>query len=204
MANAAEFDDMNATPLGKLPMPAVQTKGDAPRVDMGTSYSDILKEMSREASQPPAVAHQPSSIAHQQMHPPAVPAAPPTPPLQQQQLQLQQPHQQAHTEAFAEYSPPPPAESYGYGPPPPRAPVRLRRPTVVPRRRKPSVWHTLKEYKSSLLVAAIVFALLRYVAPKLAVSVPQLLTPSGRFNAMGLTIIALMAGGVHRLADHYA
>ena len=194
MANAAEFDDMNATPLGKLPMPAVQTKGDAPRVDMGTSYSDILNEMSREASQP-AVAHQPSSIAHQQMHPAAVPAAPPTPPLQQ-------PLQHAHTEAYAEYSPPPPTESYGYGPPPPRVP--LRRPAVVPRRRKPSVWHTLKEYKSSLLVAAIVFALLRYVAPKLAGSVPQLLTPSGRFNAMGLTIIALMAGGVHRLADHYA
>ena len=45
------------------------------------------------------------------------------------------------------------------------------------------------------------FALLRYVAPKLGSLAPALLAPSGKFNVAGLGIIAVLAGGIHRVAD---
>lgn len=59
------------------------------------------------------------------------------------------------------------------------------------------------QHKSSLLVAAIVFVVLAYVAPRLASTVPQLLTPAGRFNTMGIAAVAMVCGGAHKLASAY-
>ena len=192
MATTAEFDDMNATPLGKLPMPAVQSKGDAPRVDMGTSYTDILKEMSksRDAPQAPPQA--------------AAPQLPPRP----QQMHPQQMHPQMHLQPHderpdaAEFVP---REGF-YVPqrPPPQPHVAARPPSMGRHKRSRGAWDKVREYRTSLLVAGIVFVLLWYIAPKLAAAAPQLLTASGRFNLAGLAIIAAMAGGIHRVVDHYA
>ena len=192
MTTAAEFDDMNATPLGKLPMPAVQSKADIQRVDMGTSYTDILKEMTNPQQPPPA-----------------------QPPQQQQPLQppAPQPHQAVHQAA--------PVDLSSLLPPAPQAPSPMRpeypqaneqyqqyqtpRRRLIGKKRRGGLhraWETAREYRTSALVTAVVFVMLWYVAPKLAHAVPQLLTPSGRFNMAGLAILAVMAGGIHRVADH--
>lgn len=212
-----DFDDMNATPLGKLPMPAVHSKQDEPRVDMGPSYSDILKEMQRDRQ--PAVAPaapQPAAGGPQAQGVPQFAA-----PHQYQQYQQHQQHQQ---HAMVPPSPPSyaqePQEDY-YSPPPHRPAVPRKRGRAERRRRGPDpddddvgpgpgprmcrggLLGRLREYKSSLLVTAIVFLVLWYAAPKLAAAAPQLLTPTGRFNVAGLLVIAGTAGGIHRAADHY-
>lgn len=191
----ADFDDMNATPLGKLPMPVVQSKGDAPRVDgRSTSYEDLLKEM-RQAppqQQPPLQPQlqpqlqqpqpQPQFGAHQfqpQQPQPQPQFQPPQFQPQYQQPQYQQPDD--------DYEP-----HYA------RRPRRRPRPPPPPPR-----WAAqLAKYKSSLLVAVVVFLVLLYAAPRLAQLVPRLVSPaSGRFNVAGIAVIAVASGGVHRLAD---
>lgn len=194
----ADFDDMNATPLGKLPMPAVSSRADAPRVEAATSYNDLLKEMN--AAKAPPRAPEPAGAdfrsfggaAAQQFQQaplapaaPATPAAPPAPPQPQ-------------------YAPPAYYDK--------RRPSRRRRyddqedlddydvPDVRPAK---GPWATLRRHKSSVLVAAVTFLVLWYVAPKLAAMVPQLLTPTGKFNVAGLAVVAATIGGVHRVADHY-
>lgn len=189
-----DFEDMNATPLGKLPMPAVQSKNDGPRVDMSASYSDILKE----------IAAPPQQQQHMQM-----------------QQQMQQPHQMqampSHFQGnddmmFAAQQQP----MYQQAPLPPRH-NRLQQKQA---RRGggggggggggstrggsgSGVWAKIKEYKSSILVTLIVFLILSYVTPKLASTVPQLLNQTGKFNALGLLVIAGTCGGIHRVMDHY-
>jgi hypothetical protein len=59
----------------------------------------------------------------------------------------------------------------------------------------------LKQYKTSLLVVAVMFAVLWYVAPRLAATAPALLAPSGKFGPAGLLVLAVMTGGIHRVAD---
>lgn len=188
MATTAEFDDMNATPLGKLPMPAVQSKGDVPRVDMSTSYTDILKEMTNARDAPQAAPH------HQLLPPPG-----PEP----REIAPRDGAVVAAAIAPPEYDVP--REGF-YVPQPPAPPQvhHIMRPPPRHRRPRSRAWAKVREYRTSLLVAGIVFMLLWYIAPKLATAVPQLLTASGRFNLAGLAIIAAMAGGIHRVVDHYA
>lgn len=189
-----EFDDMNSTPIGKLPLPVVQSKADGPRVDLSTSYADILKA---QAAQPPPG---PSS--------------------------LQPPHQQHQQHQFA----PEPAAAglsnivaqhfdapVAQGPPPMRR-RRSRRYDdddddddviddghFVGRRgrRCGGLLHKLLQYKTSLIVVVVMFLMLWYVAPKLAQVAPVLLSPSGKFNTLGLLAISVATGGVHRVVDHY-
>lgn len=178
-----DFEDMNATPLGKLPLPAVQSKGDGPRVDMSSvSYSDVLKEMNAPAVQAP-----------QQQ-----PMAPPP-----QQAQYQYPAPMG----------PPPHMAMNHIPQHHRQAVRRKAPVkhTAPRHKSSGgsggggkgVWAYVKAYKSSVLVTLIVFLVLSYVAPKLAQMMPQLLNPMGKFNLAGLLLISTACGGIHRLADHY-
>lgn len=58
-------------------------------------------------------------------------------------------------------------------------------------------------YRSPLLVAAIVFLVLTYVAPRMATLVPRLLGPTGRFNALGIALIAMVCGATHGVAVAY-
>lgn len=177
-----DFDDMNATPLGKLPLPAVQNKGDAPRLD-AVSYDEILKTIKTQDIQAPQAPQAPQF------------APPPQPPQ----------HAPQHAPQQYEYAAqlPPAPQQY--------APQRQ----YVPRRRLPvrappagkcnggGLVPTLRRYRTSLLVAVVVFAVLLYVAPRLAAAAPQLLTPNGKFNAAGLAVVAIACGGIHRVVDTY-
>lgn len=185
-----DFEDMNATPLGKLPLPAVQSKGDGPRVDMASSYSDILKEMnSGSASQQAAVAQQ-------------------APAQQQQMHQLHQLHQLQQMQQL-QMQPPAFDPAPRYRQPAPRRRVQVAAPRKASRNGGGGggggggVMARVRQYKSSLLVTLIVFLVLSYAAPRLAQMVPQLLTPAGKFNTLGLLLIAASCGGIHRLLDHY-
>ena len=58
----------------------------------------------------------------------------------------------------------------------------------------------VRKYKSALVVAGVVFLVLSYLAPKLA-AWPQLLTPAGRFNSLGILAIAGACSGAFVVAD---
>lgn len=194
-----DFDDMNATPLGKLPMPTVQSKTDGPRIDGNTSYTDILKNMSNESSAPSSFAHPVASQAYQQQS-------------YQQQAYQQQPYQQQ--QPFPASMP----SSQYYAPP-----SKQKKQVKIVKKRydsssssesesdagrrytgKNKSWLArVREYKTSILVTVIVFVVLLYVSPRLAQLVPRLLTPVGKFNIIGLLVISSMCGGIHRVADTY-
>jgi hypothetical protein len=201
-----DFDDMNATPLAKLPMPAVQSKTDAPRVDGNTSYADLLKEM-QQAPPPAAAPH------HHHHHQPAAPQQPPAQaaahvmsqqPMAAAQYALPTPYQHAqHMSQPPRYDDdddeqPRRRRARRYAPPP--RPDRTRRARGVG---VASLVDRLREYKTAALMAAIVFVVLWYVAPKLAAAAPQLLTPTGKFKTTGLLLLAVASAGIHRVADHY-
>lgn len=62
----------------------------------------------------------------------------------------------------------------------------------------------LRAHKSSILVALVVFAVLAWVAPRLAAAVPRTISPAtGTFNTLGLSALAAMCGGIHVVADTY-
>lgn len=180
-----DFDDMNATPLGKLPLPAVQSKSDGPRADMGSSYADILKQMAAKPQPQPQQQQQPMAAMGTAMgmgmqadpfpRSAALAQHAPEPPVRYRKRHAR--YDDDDVDDYDEY----------------------RRPT----RRGASIWWRLKQNKSSILVMLVVFAVLWYVAPKLAQMVPALLNASGKFNAMGLLSVAAVSGGLHRVADHY-
>ncbi len=195
-----DFDDMNATPLGKLPLPAVQSKNDGPRVDMGVSYADMLKDMQQQQAQ----------AQQQQVAPPQTP--------QFQQPPVMAPLAVAPHQAFMQqnYETTPPMQQMqrrGGGRGGRRAPSMDDYGDYdddVPEVRRggsgggAKSWTArIKPYKSSLLVGLIVFAMLSYGAPRLAVSFPRLLNAAGKFNILGLAVIATISGGTHALAERY-
>ena len=181
-----DIDDMNATPIGKLPLPVMQSKNDGPRVDSSASYADILKDMRAPGGGGGGPVAAPQFAApqfHQPVH---------HQPMQQPQFAPPQ----------MEFQPEPPQ----------RYQARRRRPRYVEEdddyvdrgARARGLVARIKAYKSSILVAGIVFGVLWYVAPKLAQMVPQFVNPAtGRFNVLGLVAIAFVSGGIHRLADTY-
>lgn len=208
-----DLDDMNATPLGKLPLPAMQMKADAPRVE-SMSYGDILKDMNKAADPVPRGPGGPSvggflpggasRQVQQQFQPPIQPA---------QFSGLQGAGLQAAglQGAQIQQAPPQPVmydEDDGMPlPQPRRRRVRFEDDDdeYIPRKRKhgSGMMARLKMYRSSIVVAGVVFLVLTYVSPRLAQMIPRLLTPTGRFNMIGLFIIAAMCGGIHRVADEH-
>lgn len=199
----SDFDDMNATPLGKLPMPVVQSKNDASRMDPASagSYSEILKTMTadRPASMPTMPMNTSPHDAKSTMamggslqgllRPPvAAPAvAEPT-----EYMQDEAPWRHAYND---------------YPPRRKRVAVKRAKPTpdAPPQTHAARALELMKTYRTSILVGLVVFLVLKYVAPKLATALPgQVLTANGKFNARGLLLLAAMAGGIHRVADRYA
>lgn len=182
--NMGDMEDMNATPLGKLPMPAVQSKGDGPRVDMSAaSYSDILKEMNNNVPAAVGPPQQPQFQQFQQQGPPP------------QQMMMAPPQQQQQMMQHMMMAAPASRSRRGG-----------RAPAAAHKRGDGGGggWMArAREYKTSLLVAVVVFLVLSYAAPKLAQLAPQLLTPMGKFNTMGLLLIGASCGGIHRVMDHY-
>lgn len=208
---SAEADDMNATPLGKLPMPIMQTKADAPRVDASmasTSYADILRGLKNDGAAATSVQpqhHQPQH--HQPQHQPQH--------LQHQPQQLQpeplaQVTQAQLAQLLARHAPPsPPAyydDSPGYSsrrprrrhvPPPPRPPPRPPQSTLR---------RLVSEYKNAVAVALIVFVVMWWVAPKLASVLPSLAAAAGPTTTCGLRVpgllaVAVLCGGIFRATE---
>lgn len=197
----ADFDgDANATPLAKLPAPMMQGNRGMPSAsDKLPNYSDMMKAAQHQLpppafqAPPPQEYQMPQQPQHQPQHQPQ-----PQPQHQPQQMhqmhQMMMPPQQpevprARKVRFAdEYQ----EDEEDY-----RVPDR-------PKKRKPvregyaaayeaPWWH---KYKPGLLVAAIVFFMLMYGVPRVKVSVPYFVTPTGRLNAMGLGSIALLCGAL--------
>lgn len=185
-----DFDDMNATPLGKLPMPAVQSKSDAPRLDTSTSYADILKTMN--AAEPAAPTPQAPP-----MYSPSTAYSPP-PQITAAQYYTPPARRAAARKAVAK--PTPKKKVYVSSSSSDSSSDDERR--YKPK--KKGAWLArIKEYKTSILVTVVVLLVLLYVSPRLAQMVPRLLTPTGKFNFAGLFILSAMSGGIHRVADTY-
>lgn len=195
-ATSNDFDDMNATPLGKLPMPIMQSKADAPRVDPGVSvsYADILRTMGTDQTATPVQQAQPAvqQPVQQQAPPPLQQALQPA--LQQQfpGATMLQPPQAQHMAVSMD-------DRY-YARPQPRAAVKRRRWEPARARAPLSKW--LGAYKNAVIVLAIVFAVTLVVAPRLAATFPVLARPGMRLTPPGLALVALLCGGIYRVAEH--
>lgn len=188
-------DDMNATPLSKL-VPQVQSKSDAPRVEAAPSYAEIMRDMEK---QHPAPAMQAAPMQGSPM------------PMQAAQMQAAPmdaaPGQQQATHApvvvkkkvrFEEFDSDDDDDDYGHRHqrrrplPPPEPPAGMGAQLLA--------W--LREYRASLLVVILVFALLAYGVPRLqrTTSLQVLLGPTGALNTFGAALLALATGGTFAVA----
>jgi hypothetical protein len=215
-----EFDDMNATPLGKLPMPVVQSKADGPSIDArSSSYEDILKDM-RAGERPQQAPQFPPAQERftdgggqfnprqlQQLQQQQAPSPAQLPQLHQQLQQLQQPQQLQHLQQHLQEHPQQHMQQNLQHPLPLQHPqAQPSQFAAKPRRSKPSLHGStlsfIGHYKSTLIVIGIVFLVLTYVAPRLSRGVPRLLDPTtGRFNVAGIAVLALVSGGMFRGVD---
>lgn len=200
-STAAEYEDMNATPLGKLPMPIIQSKADAPKIDAtaSTSYADILRTMAtdpnRAASvQPPQQQQQQAAQQQQQQQ------------MVQQQLVQQQMAQQQM--AQQQMSPPPQHVTPQYYDPgyydrPRPVSVRRRSRSTMPKpHRARTVLAQLAQYKNAAIVIVIVFAVMRWAAPRLAAVAPTMAHPAPPgLRTPGLLLMAALCGGIYRAAE---
>ena len=214
-------EDVNATLLHKLPMPVMQSKMDAPQPQM-TSYGDLLKTLEREqqlgGGQPGG---QPGGQLGDGMMPVPSRAVMPGNPavasdaMYAQHAQQQAEHAQAQAQAQAQAMYMQHIQAMQQHQQEPRDDARDRR-----QRRKlrmlekklaratsaaaasPStpLW---PEYRDVLIVAAIVFALAKWVMPGVHALAPQL-SSNGRLNIVGVGVMALAAGAAFRMANKFA
>ena len=86
------------------------------------------------------------------------------------------------------------------------APYESRKKSQTASAGKPSApgpW-SAQARRQAALVAVIVLIMLWYVAPRLARSVPQIVdAATGKFNGIGLIVLAAMCGVTHLLADGF-
>lgn len=187
-------DDMNATPLSKLPPPLVQSRrpepppqGLSPAVPSGgarrakdvsaPTYSELLREM--DASMPPP--SQDQETYEDNYHEPQ----PST------QYQQQQPPQQL------------PRSSRGGEPQEVRPGREAQRntPAATPPRAGGLLWR----HRSTILVAVIVAVMLLYGVPKLQTAAPSLFSPMTMYklNVTGAAVVAASAAGIHATLATY-
>lgn len=225
MAAAQSFEDMNATPLGKLPMPKMQTKGDAPPIDAGsTSYADILKgldaeKMAASTAGPaggvmnllggPGQQHQ---VQQQMQQQPGQQYRQPPQMMQQPRMMPPQQQQQMAYEHMPRTRPRPPPR-YALPPRMPR-PARPGPPAPAPapaperRRQEPadgSLMARLRRYRNPILVGLIVFVMLRWVAPRLG-GLPRMSSqvPAYPLSLAGVVVAAALCGGMYRATEYLA
>jgi hypothetical protein len=85
-----------------------------------------------------------------------------------------------------------------FQPPPP--PPKIKKVYIEKEAEKPKTFlgFSFAKIKSAILVAAIVFALISYVAPVLAKNLPWSVNPeTGKFTAAGLLVISITTGLLH-------
>lgn len=184
MSGGGGDEDMNATPISKLPPPVLQTKqGQAP-VEL-PNYRDLLTEMESSAVQ-------------------ALPqSAPPPPPPQQQQQQYAAP---PPPYSPPPYSPPPPPPPYSYAPAPhaydPYVDVHdTPSPAPLEAAEPQEGWfqRTLKANKPTLVVLAVVLLTLLFVVPRLS-RMPRFVGLDGQLSLLGKGAAAAVAAAAYRLA----
>lgn len=188
-------DDMNATPLNKLPPPVVQSKH-----DMGSTappnYKDLLTNMDVNAGGPPVSRAQQMMMMQQQDEPEEY----------YPQQQQQQPQQMM-------YGPPPPGMFPGYNTynsydPPPQQPRHepSHRSSKKPKsalkdKSGGGVMGFLKTHKNVLIVAIVAFLAMRYLAPRLR-AFPMMLSPMGGLSAPGMAVVAIIIGASTKVTDY--
>lgn len=177
-------DDMNATPLAKLPPPVLQSKVGQMPVE-APNYRDLLTDMDQSAHRGPI---QPQSAAMLTM--------PPPPPQSVMEAPLS-------PSMYAPQSPPPlsypthpawPSPAYHHhhpaSPPPP---------PLHPPRKSSVAWRLLRANKAALFVVVLMFLALVVAVPRL-VRVPRFATLEGRLNVLGALAVSVTAGGMFKLA----
>ena len=181
------MDDMNATPLGKLPPPIIQSKQGMPPVDM-PNYRDLLSQMESSKGAPTdflsapmdmqSGPQQPMPMMQPQQQAMMMQQQPMVMQTQQQPMQPMQPMQPVQPmqwDAGSYPGPPPAAEGHGG-----------------------LVMRFVRANRSTLLVVAVVLLTLLFVAPRLA-RVQRFATLDGQLSLVGKVAAAAVAGGAHRL-----
>ena len=177
------LEDMNATPLGKLPPPALQTKQGQVPVE-APSYRDLLSEMESSARQPQQLQQGPL--------PPPPPPPPPMPQYAPQQYSPPPPQQ---------YSPPPPQQ---YGPDPYATAAPYYSPYPDPPPLQPAapaestMQRLLRANKAALVVLGLVLLTLLVVVPRLS-RMPRFIALDGQFTLTGKVAASAIAAVAYRL-----
>lgn len=219
-----DYEDMNATPLGKLPMPKMQSKMDAPRVDINSaSYADILKGLETDKQMATSVGPgggAPGGVdmmavmggqQHQVQPPPMYQ------PQQQQQMMMPDPYQGAQQYQEQQYYQQPPpvyrrererrrTSSRGgskRGRQQPAAPTQ--QPAAAPAPPANGFMARLRPYRTPILVTLIVFAVLRWIVPRLSM-LPRMSTsaPCYPLSLIGVALVAVLCGGLYRATEYLA
>ena len=171
--------DPLGTPINNLPsianppMGKVQHKSDMTKIDGDSlSYTDILKTFEQETRQP-------------QM-PPGGGGLPP--PLLQPQPQYEQ-QQFSPQQSQMYYQEPPPQQYYQGG-------------GGYDQQQSSPISNFWVDNRMLLLVTALVFVVMLYIAPKLKSYVPQLAT-DGNLNVVGIATISLLIGLSTQIVDKY-
>ena len=176
--------DPLGTPIGNLPsitnnppMGKVQHKSDMTKIDGNSlSYVDILKDLESEQRQP-------------QM-PPGGGGVLPPPPQQQASFQSQQYDQQQfapqQSQMYYQDQGPPPQYYQGYNEPQQSSPIS-------------NFW---VDNRTLIIVSALIFVVMLYIAPKLKLYIPQLAT-DGNLNVVGIATVSLVIGLATQIVDKY-
>ena len=187
-------DDMNATPLTKLPPPVLQSKTSQMPVE-APNYRDLLTDVDQNAR------HRGSMQSPTPMMEP-LPSMPPPPPPQQhqqhppqQQMMMYSPQQDLQAAPMGGFPTHPTWPSQAY--PPPRPPTR--RPLAAPPPKTSVAWRLLLDNKTPLIVVVIMFLALVFAVPRM-VRVGRLATAEGRLNVLGAVALSVTGGGLFKLA----
>jgi hypothetical protein len=185
-------DDMNATPLSKLPPPMVQSRrpeaphslspggpSDAARKAKevnAPTYAELLREMDTVAPLPP---QDPAYESYEDHYPDE-----PRP------QEVYEPPQQARQ---------PRREPRQPRPEPPPAPAAMAAAATAPR--GGLVWR----HRNTILVAVIVMVMVMYGVPKLQIAAPTLFSPMTMYklNVTGAAVVAASAAGIYATVSTY-
>lgn len=190
-------DDMNATPLGKLPPPMVQSR--RPEAPQGMppggpsdgarkakdanapTYAELLREMDTVA--PP---QEPAYESYEDQYLDE--------PLPQQVYEPRQ-HQQARQPRQETRQPRPEPHQ------PPPAPAAMAAAAAAPHGGGGLVWR----HRNTLLVAVIVMVMVMYGVPKLQIAAPTLFSPMTMYklNVTGAAVVAASAAGIYATVSTY-
>lgn len=171
--------DPLGTPIGNLPSMAnnppigkVQHKSDMQKVDNASLNYTDILKS----------LEQETNVSVQQQQ------APPPPPQQQASFQSQYDQQQfAPQQSQMYYQEQPPAQYYqGYNEPQQSSPIS-------------NFW---VDNRTLIIVSALIFVVMLYIAPKLKLYIPQLAT-DGNLNVVGIATVSLVIGLATQIVDKY-